>query len=185
MKTLDEVIKAWSICFSDNSRSNCTGCPYADDDGEAACFNHDREDALHYLKELRDMTDIPMEYFENGGTSQKVRNTSQITCPKCHSEFAILDDPDGDHQQLLKCQALLQDFYRNEPLTWDELYSRNGMPVWIEDSFDNGEWYIIECFTASNRFVAHDRWGDTTLFNKKEIGDVWKAYKREHHENQH
>ena len=50
MKTLDEVIKAWSICFSDNSRSNCTGCPYADEDGEAACFNHDREDALIYLK---------------------------------------------------------------------------------------------------------------------------------------
>lgn len=99
-----------------------------------------------------------------------------------------MTNPDGDHQQLLKCQALLQDFYRNEPLTneqltWDELYSRNGMPVWIEDSFDNGEWYIIECFTASNRFVAHDRWGDTTLFNKKEMGDVWKAYRREHHEN--
>lgn len=94
-----------------------------------------------------------------------------------------MTNPDGDHQQLLKCQALLQDFYRNEPLTWDELYSRNGMPIWIEDSFDNGEWYIIECFTASNRFVAHDRWGDTTLFNKKDMGDVWKAYRREHHEN--
>ena len=53
MKTLDEVIKAWSICFSDISRSDCTGCPYADDDGDAACFNHDREDALHYLKEYQ------------------------------------------------------------------------------------------------------------------------------------
>lgn len=57
MKTLDEVIKAWSICFSDNSRSNCTGCPYADEDGEAACFNHDREDALRYLKAYRDDKD--------------------------------------------------------------------------------------------------------------------------------
>lgn len=53
MRTLDEVIKAWSICFSDNSRSNCTGCPYADEDGESACFNHDREDAFHYLKEFK------------------------------------------------------------------------------------------------------------------------------------
>lgn len=53
MKTLDEVIKAWSICFSDNSRSDCTGCPYADEDGDAACFNHDRADALHYLKEYQ------------------------------------------------------------------------------------------------------------------------------------
>ena len=56
MKTLDEVIKAWSICFSDNSRSNCTGCPYADEDGESACFNHDREDALHYLKEYQGLS---------------------------------------------------------------------------------------------------------------------------------
>ena len=53
MKTIDEVIKAWSICFSDNSRSDCTGCPYADEDGDASCFNHDREDALHYLKEYK------------------------------------------------------------------------------------------------------------------------------------
>ena len=71
----------------------------------------------------------------------------------------------------------------NNPITWDELYTRNGLPVWIEDSFGNGEWYIIECFTASNRFIAHDRWGDTTLFNKNEMGDVWKAYRKEHHEN--
>lgn len=71
----------------------------------------------------------------------------------------------------------------NSPLTWDELRQMEGKPVWVEDSFDNGEWYIIECFTASNRFVAYDRWGDTTLFNKKEMDDVWKAYRREHHEN--
>lgn len=56
MRTLDEVIKAWSICFSDNSRSDCTGCPYADEDGDAACFNHDREDALHYLKEFQGLS---------------------------------------------------------------------------------------------------------------------------------
>ena len=54
MKTLDEVIKAWSICFSDNGRNDCMGCPYADEDGEAACFNHDRTDAMHYLKEYRE-----------------------------------------------------------------------------------------------------------------------------------
>ena len=83
---------------------------------------------------------------------------------KAHIELDKLRD---------KCET------ENDPLSWDELYSRNGMPVWIEDSFDNGEWYIIECFTASNRFVAHDRWGDTTLFNKKEMDDVWKAYRKE------
>lgn len=183
MKTLDEVIKAWSICFSDNSRSNCTGCPYADDDGEAACFNHDREDALHYLKELRDMTDIPMEYFENGGTSQKVRNTSQITCPKCHSEFAILDDPDGDHQQLLKCQALLQDFYRNEPLTWDELKTMEGKPVWVEssDSLNRRRWMFVGEWFDDDEMRLFDMecdYPDYVSKNGYESG-TWQAYRKE------
>ena len=64
MKTLDEVIKAWSICFSDNSRSDCTGCPYADEDGEAACFNHDRVDALYYLKHLQEYYEMSREHHE-------------------------------------------------------------------------------------------------------------------------
>lgn len=106
MKTLDEVIKAWSICFSDNSRSNCTGCPYADEDGEAACFNHDREDALIYLKAYQ----------------------WQMT------------NPDGDHLQLEKCRALLSDFYQNEPLSWDELRTMKGKPVWVEPC---KEWMLI------------------------------------------
>lgn len=63
MKTLDEVIKAWSICFSDNSRSDCTGCPYADEDGDAACFNHDREDALYYLKAYRNLDSLDAVAF--------------------------------------------------------------------------------------------------------------------------
>ena len=67
----------------------------------------------------------------------------------------------------------------NPAMTWDELHEMIGKPVWVEDSFDNGEWYIIECFTAANRFIAHDRWGDTTLFNKKDMGDVWQAYRKE------
>ena len=130
-------------------------CPYFDTEHWCCCEDH--------MRSISPLKDDALHYLK--------KYQWQMT------------NPDGDHQQLLKCQALLQDFYRSEPLTWDELYSRNGMPVWIEDSFDNGEWYIIECFTASNRFVAHDRWGDTTLFNKKEMDDVWKAYRREHHEN--
>lgn len=108
MKTLDEVIKAWSICFSDNSRSDCTGCPYADEDGEAACFNHDRTDALIYLKAYQ----------------------WQMT------------NPDGDHLQLEKCRALLSDFYRNDPLSWDELRTMEGKPVWYEHEFWKG-WIIL------------------------------------------
>lgn len=53
MKTLDEVIKAYECCMNENTNT-CLGCPYADETGEAACFNHDRADALNYLKAYRD-----------------------------------------------------------------------------------------------------------------------------------
>ena len=116
-------------------------------------------DALHYLKEYR--SDKAMWEADRKGHLDWIEQYKEAR---------------EKHQQ-----AVIE-LKKNPPLTWDELYSRNGMPVWIEDSFDNGEWYIIECFTASNRFVAHDRWGDTTLFNKKEMDDVWKAYRKERDE---
>ena len=144
MKTLDEVIKAWSICFSDNSRSDCTGCPYADEDGDAACFNHDREDALHYLKEYK----------------------------------ANRDDPDGDHQQLEKCRALLQDFYRNDPLSWDELKQMEGKPVWVEALLYK-QWAII-AYVGDE----HIRFEGVNLYapeSRVYMGDAdgWQAYRKE------
>ena len=138
MKTLDEVIKAWSICFSDNSRSNCTGCPYADEDGESACFNHDREDALIYLKAYQ----------------------WQMT------------NPDGDRQQLEKCRALLSDFYRNDPLSWEELKQMAGMPVWVEPC---KEWMLITEIETEPHIWLLSLDGldyDMTLHN-------WQAYRKE------
>ena len=63
MKTLDEVIKAMEICWEKGTCSR--ECPYMME--EPSCGLRRELDALHYLKELRDMTDIPMEYFESGG----------------------------------------------------------------------------------------------------------------------
>lgn len=68
MKVLDEVIKAHEMCIErirkgeDNCSAECPFVSCCDPEDEAL-----KRDALHYLKELRDMTDIPIEYFENGG----------------------------------------------------------------------------------------------------------------------
>lgn len=53
-KTLDEVIKALDMCINDGDAQNCFGCPYADCDGEAACFGDEREDALRYLQAYKE-----------------------------------------------------------------------------------------------------------------------------------
>ena len=52
MKMLDEVIKAFEYCISDDINiDNCFGCPY--DKEEEGC--HQRNfDALHYLREYRE-----------------------------------------------------------------------------------------------------------------------------------
>ena len=120
-----------------------------------------------------------------GVTSQKLRNTSQITCPKCHSEFVILDDPDGDHAQLLKCQALLQDFYRNDPLTWNELRQMVGKPVWMEYNLHISDrdarsrmWIIVQKimpWRQDDELIYYSGF----VFGKKEIGKAWKAYRKE------
>jgi hypothetical protein len=175
MKTLDEVIKSFEWCI-DDGHDDCDGCPY--NTGEVTDCHERNIDALHYLRELRDMTDIPMEYFENGGTSQKLRNTSQITCPKCHSEFVILDDPDGDHAQLLKCQALLQDIYRNDPLTWNELRTMEGKPVWLERP-EWKEWLLIsEIDEGKCEIYLRDKWGNGVIVNGRNVG-YWRAYRKE------
>ena len=162
MKTLDEVIKAMEYCTGFDF-VRCQDCPsYSEPD----CGIQD--DALHYLKELRDMTDIPMEYFESGGTSQKLRNTSQITCPKCHSEFVILPES-------------------NNALTWDELKAMEGKPVWVEYNLHIGNkdfrdkskrwcigrefkpWHDTEIIITENGFVL----------SKNEQIKCWQAYRKE------
>ena len=166
MKTLDEVI----MCLEGCGHIDCDDCPYHYEDEKIEVDDCAQvyKDALHYLKELRDMTDIPMEYFESGGTSQKLRNTSQITCPKCHSEFVILPDA-------------------NNPLTWQELQHMEGKPVWVEynlhignkDFRDNSKrWCIVREFKP---------WHDTEIIitengfvlSKNEQIKCWQAYRKE------
>ena len=174
MKTLDEVIKAFEICGYDTF---CKKCPYAVNVAphpysheDYRCSEGKDDDALHYLKELRDMTDIPMEYFESGGTSQNFADTSQITCPKCHSEFVILPEA-------------------NNPLTWDELKQMEGKPVWVEYNrhLNSKEWRDhSKCWDIINQFGTFRNNPEEIMFTekgfvfeKKGLGLTWQAYRKE------
>lgn len=157
MKTLDEVIEALNNCADVNANFEaCECCEYRDirDDGYDCGRLQMMEDALHYLRELR-------------------------------QNLAELGNPDGDHQQLLKCQALLQELYRNEPLSWDELKQMEGKPVWVEEkySFNNewhGGWEVINTVWDSD-------WDDDPYLSmtneeyrhKDDMGERWQAYRKE------
>ena len=179
MKALDEVIKNFEICRK--ARLNfisCDGCTYAIGDNDF-CIDCNEIDVLEWLKGYR-------AHIELDKLRDKYSDTSQITCPKCHSEFVILDDPDGDHAQLLKCQALLQDFYRNDPLTWDELRTMEGKPVLVE--WISGTWKGLHKWILIRRiedlimeFTALDvaRVSYDGNLQKYCLGKTWQAYKKE------
>lgn len=172
MKTLDEVIEAQERC------ATYPNCHF--------CFLHAGpvcewiQDALHYLKAYRENQHAYEEgnckaeearerYLEAVKNCELAENkykrlckeTSQITCPKCHSEFVILPDA-------------------NNALTWDELRQMEGKPVWIECSqkawgLNDGTFvdaFGDDCITIK---VLHDLWH----FQKKQIGKTWQAYRKE------
>ena len=118
-------------------------------------------DVLEWLKGYR-------AHIELDKLRDKYSDTSQITCPKCHSEFVILPDT-------------------NTPLTWDELKTMEGKPVWVEynlhignkDFRDNSKrWCIVREFKP---------WHDTEIIitengfvlSKNEQIKCWQAYRKE------
>lgn len=190
MKTLDEVIEAMERC-SIPHYFDCKGCPYEDDDAEVGCRSDDRDaDALHYLKTYREnqhayiensrkaeeARERYMEEFKNcelaenkykrlcEETSQKLRNTSQITCPKCHSEFVILPDA-------------------NNPLSWEELRTMEGKPIWVESSgpFNRRRWMFVGEWFDDDEMRLFDMgydYPDYVSKNSYESG-TWQAYRKE------
>ena len=160
MKTLDEVIDIFEKVVKH---------AYVWFDEKTALMTIETlTDTLQYLRELRDMTDIPMEYFESGGTSQNFADTSQITCPKCHSEFVILPES-------------------NNALTWSELKQMERKPVWVEYNLHLSDkdarsrsrmWIIVQKimpWRQDDELIYYSGF----VFSKKEIGKTWQAYRKE------
>ena len=116
------------------------------------------------------------------------KNSAGSICLKCNLEDDALiylkayqwqmTNPDGDHLQLEKCRALLSDFYQNEPLSWDELRTMEGKPVWVEcENFFCSQWVILTNVYDEKAMFIGDRIVDSEL--KEEMGDVWQAYRKE------
>ena len=181
--TLDEVIKAWSICFSDNSRSDCTGCPYADEDGDAACFNHDREDALHYLKEYQSekkLWEADRKMWAEKGPEIENKQDKLIKAAKDFQKTkAEMEEISEDYVALKQWWTEQQ---VNPPLSWDELKTMVGKPVWVEDNLETPEditkyWAImwrVEKAEDDEYALLSDFY-----FQKSQYGKDWQTYRKE------
>lgn len=174
MRTLDEVIKAWSICFSDNSRSDCTGCPYADIDGEAACFNYDRVDALHYLKEYRDKA-----HRLDIGIAEHARSFEQLGVEIARYQEAVKNCEEAENKYRQLAQNSVE--VGNPPLTWDELKSMEEKPVWlINTATEEAEWVLVGEWFDEDEMRICRMWRDYANYISREFyGNIWQAYRKE------
>ena len=159
MKTLDEMIKALEYCITGKSCAHGE-CPYSEEN----CVDHGIEkDALHYLKEYRDAKDaLDTErertikaYCQWEDAKEKLEaQTSHMMWVDKHFQFEISDNP---------------------PLTWDELKTMEGKPVWVV--VDGKErWHIIrevshEHLILESGLPLHRCWMNHP--------NGWQAYRKE------
>ena len=71
----------------------------------------------------------------------------------------------------------------NNPLTWDELKTMEGKPVWIEcPTISNADrWTVIKKFNpvGGNKNLFEMETEDGGLFLRKNQGKIWNAYRKE------
>ena len=115
------------------------------------CNRAKMTDALHYLKEYKN-TD------EN--YKKAIAHVTEVI----------------DHYEKMVADYLA---VNNPPLTWDELKTMQGKPVWVEYENYASDWEIIEN-------VGTFKWADglfvetnTSILHKEDQGKTWQAYRKE------
>lgn len=62
----------------------------------------------------------------------------------------------------------------NKPLTWDELRTMEGNPVWVEEKGMLSIWIIIRDVTENWLYST-----DCNAYRHEEYGKIWQAYLKE------
>ena len=68
---------------------------------------------------------------------------------------------------------------KNEPLTWDELKTMMGKPIWVKYEGYAPDWEVIE-YIGNTKW----KWGEViethlSILHKENQGKEWKAYRKE------
>ena len=120
--------------------------------------------------------------------------SSQITCSTCPYYQEICScDPDALHylKEFKRYQntpsrnghMALVDYFeesqKNEPLTWDELKTMMGKPIWVKYEGYAPDWEVIE-YIGDTKW----KWGEViethlSILHKENQGKEWKAYRKE------
>ena len=71
----------------------------------------------------------------------------------------------------------------NPPLTWDELKTMEGKPVWVEEKYRKGDlkssgWWLID-YWNDDQICLRDQGGNPWFIYQAGMGWAWKAYRKE------
>lgn len=125
-----------------------TGMLFSDKPFDEA-FREFNSDALHYLKEYKN-------------TDEKYKKAiAHVTEVVDYYEKMVAD-----------YQAV-----NNPPLTWDELKSMVGKPVWVNCAAKR--WIVIADFRENGNGAEYFEATDGGLFSAKTQSDLWQAYRKE------
>lgn len=164
MKTLDEVIKELQEQIDDEMN-----CEYS---SNWIVSKYDVEDAIHYLKEYRERLSQLQNMMDRYEINDRNYQEAVQNCEMVQ----------------MKYQQLLDDYNDNRPLTWKELGTMEGRPVWVEeyDPIDDNKgwrrarWNLIQWANSEDNVIyfVNDEW-DQTVYHLSDYGKTWTAYRKE------
>ena len=184
MRTLDEVIKAQERC---ETYPDCHFCYL-----HAGPMCEWIRDALAYLKMYRsdklqweaDRKNWNEQYKQSAEKCEKAAEKHLLAIKELKKKQALFEEAEKRHfeaadilEKRLKDHQAKAAVDPNEPLAWDELKAMEGKPVWIEDRFGKGEWFMIN--RTAVRLIVYDRWGDENVLKQEDMMETWIAYRKE------
>ena len=113
-------------------------------------------------------------------------NDDNDDCDECPYD----GEDDGCHQRNLDALHYLREYRKldsldavafqeddNPPLSWDELHTMEGKPVWVEQTFTHKKYtgWVINKGTDELALIT-----DARSFDRATYGKTWQAYRKEH-----
>ena len=142
--------------------SNCEECSY---NGIGSCCLERENDALRHLKEYQK---VDSHYWSEKAISE-LNNIADAIFSQTYRE---------DKNELTALRAFWKEQHENAPLTWDELKTMEGKPVWVEALLYK-QWAVIG-YVGEN----HIRFEGVNLYapeSRTYMGaeNGWQAYRKE------
>lgn len=141
MRSLDKVIEKIESAWV---------CPSSDEAAEFCELIEIREEALHYLKELKEVR----------GTLA----TARVEAKKEIENFK---------------QKILEEIAYNPALSWEELLMLEGKPVWVERCNGDTKGWLLILRTNYDVITCTTKHGNSFYLYKNHYCEKWQAYRKE------